>query len=191
MAPGIRHCTRAGMWHWEWPWHWEGCGTGAGTQHWDREVARGLGYGTRRGHRTGDGHSTGRGGGGIGAGWDCGTSPAVLPAGDEHRDDVEGQEDAEAEEHAAHVRLRCRESQGEQQPQVPAPPSSPQSHLPPQAYRLWLVTPSPPASSAGCADPLAHLREGEGSGQPHGMGPAPSPARAPQRVPGEVRLERG
>lgn len=36
-------------------------------------------------------------------------SPAALPAGDEQREDVEGEEDAEAEENTAHVGLGCAE----------------------------------------------------------------------------------
>lgn len=39
----------------------------------------------------------------------AGHPPAALPAGDDQREDVEGEEDAEAEEHAAHIGIRCAE----------------------------------------------------------------------------------
>lgn len=38
-----------------------------------------------------------------------GNSPAALPAGDEQCEDVEGEEDAQAEEHAADIGFRCAE----------------------------------------------------------------------------------
>lgn len=66
-----------------------------------------------------------------------GNSPAALPAGDEQREDVEGEEDAQAEEHAAHIGLRWTEPgqalRGSGSPgdrlrgpqQSPAPPKQP------------------------------------------------------------------
>lgn len=101
-----------------------------------------------------------------------GNSPAALPAGDGHGEDVEGEEDAQAEEHAAHIGLRCAEPgqvlRGSGSPRGPAtgPLRSPAPPSPSQAYRLWRETPSPPASSAGCADPRGHLEEGAGGHQP-------------------------
>lgn len=101
-----------------------------------------------------------------------GSSPAALPAGDEQREDVEGEEDAQAEEHAAHVGLRCTEPgqalRGERQRHPPGTcrgvpcgaQQPPTPNGPSQTHRLWRATPSPPASSAGCADPRAHLEEG-------------------------------
>lgn len=66
-------------------------------------------------------------------GSDTGHSPAALPAGDEQCEDVEGEEDAEAEENTAHVGFSCAEpgqalSEGGTSgdlPWVPTEPSTP------------------------------------------------------------------
>lgn len=109
-----------------------------------------------------------------GAGWlpvstrDTRNSPAALPAGDEQREHVEGQEDAQAEEHAPHVGFRCAEPgqalSGDLLLWDPMDPSTRSPEWPLHAYRLWQVTPSPPASSAGRAGPRGHLEEGTGWG---------------------------
>lgn len=132
-----------------------------------------------------------------------GHSPAALPAGDEQREDVEGEEDAEAEENTAHIGLGCAEpgqalsgagTSGDL-PWVPTEPSTSSTPSPSQTHRLWQVTPSPPVSSAGCADPRAHLEEGRDRAQLSALSPACphtlSPRWQPHCKPGEASLERG
>lgn len=128
-----------------------------------------------------------------------GHSPAALPAGNEQREDVEGEEDAEAEEHTAHVGLGCAEpgqalSRGGTSGDLPRVPAEPSTPSPSQTHRLWRVTPSPPVSSAGCADPRVHLKKagtGLSSLPCPQLVPTHSPWWQPHCKPGEASLERG
>lgn len=86
--------------------------------------------------------------------------------------------------HRAGTRLRTSGGPGDlswgppQHPAAPSPYRCPEQ-APTQAYKLWQGTPSPPASSAGCADPRAHLQEARAALSSAGRGSAPCPAPGP------------
>lgn len=106
-----------------------------------------------------------------------GHSPAALPAGDEQCEDVEGEEDAEAEENTAYVGFGCAEpgqalSGGGTLGDLPWVFTQPSNPSPSQTHRLWRVTPSPPVSSADWADLRVYLEEGRDRTQLFALSPA-------------------